>query len=68
MARQKYFYLKIRFKDYYNGRKIYYLNDYYISDCVNTPFKTKEEAESYIKEIKYKYGDRIESITTHFCY
>ena len=48
---KKCWYLKIKLKDRYDGRKIWYMNDGYICDCVNLPFQNK---------------DRIESITLHW--
>lgn len=66
MNKPKYYYLKIRFKDYYQGRKIYYMNDCYVCDCINEPFTSKEECLDCIPEIRYKYGERIESITLHY--
>lgn len=63
---EKWWYLKIRFKDFHNGRKIWYLNNYYLCDCVNLPFRSKEECKKYISEIKAKYGDRIKTITLHW--
>lgn len=63
---EKWYYLKIKFRDFYNGRKIWYMNEHYLCDCVNLPFRSKEECESCIPEIKAKYGDRIESISLHW--
>lgn len=40
---EKWYYLKIKFKDWYDGRKIWYMNDGYICDCVNLPFKSKTD-------------------------
>ena len=62
----KCWYVKIKLKERYDGRKIWYRNSRYICDCVNLPFESKEECESCIPEIKRKYGDRIESITLHW--
>lgn len=63
---KKWWYLKVRFKDFYDGRKIWYMNDYYLCDCVNLPFQSKEECKKCIPEIKAKYRDKIESITLHW--
>lgn len=63
---KKNWYLKIKFKDFYNGRKIWYMNDGYMCDCVNLPFEDKEECQAWILRIKKKYGDRIENITLHW--
>lgn len=63
---QKYWYLKIKFKDWHNGKKIWYMNRDYMCDCVNLPFDNKGECESWIPEIRRRYGDRIESITLHW--
>lgn len=63
---KKWWYLKVKFKDFYDGRKIWYMNDYYLCDCVNLPFEDKDECLSRIPEVKAKYGDRIESITLHW--
>ena len=65
------YYLKIRFKEKYNGRKIWYFNNTYLCDCVNTTFEKKEGCEKYIYDIThccrypYSMGENIESITTH---
>jgi hypothetical protein len=65
------YYLKIRFKEKYNGRKIWYFNNTYLCDCINTTFATKEDAAQWITEImsfpQYPYlrGKNIESITIH---
>jgi hypothetical protein len=65
------YYLKIRFKEKFDGRKIWYFNNTYLCDCVNTTFSIKEEAEKWIPEImklqQYPYlqGKNIESITVH---
>ena len=64
--KKKWWYLKIKFKDFHNGRKIWYLNDYYLCDCVNLPFGSKEECEKCIPEIKAKYGTLLKSITLHW--
>lgn len=63
---KKYWYLKIKFKDWYQGRKIWYMNDGYMCDCVNLPFEDKEECQAWIPRIKKKYEDRIENITLHW--
>ena len=63
---KKYWYLKIKLKDRYDGRKIWYMNDGYICDCVNLPFQNKEECNASIPMIKRKFGSRIESITLHW--
>lgn len=63
---EKWYYLKIKFKDWYDGRKIWYMNDGYICDCVNLPFKSKTDCESWIPDIQRKYGDNIEKITLHW--
>lgn len=63
---KKWWYLKVKFKDFYNGRKIWYQCREYICDCVNLPFEDKAECESWIPRIKEKYGDRIEAIKLHW--
>ena len=63
---KKYWYLKIKFKDFYDGRKIWYMCYEYMCDCVNLPFEDKEECQAWIPRIKKKYGDRIENITLHW--
>ena len=63
---KKYWYLKIKFKDWYQGRKIWYMNYEYMCDCVNLPFEDKEECQAWIPRIKKKYRDRIENITLHW--
>ena len=62
---KKYWYLKIKLKDKYDGRKIWYMNYGYICDCVNLPFQYKEECNASIPMIERKFGDRSESITLH---
>lgn len=66
------YYLKIRLKRKFDGRKIWYMNRTYLCDCVNATFENKEDCEYYIKNIlNDKYGWRnlhwagIESITMH---
>ena len=63
---KKRFYLKIKFKDFYNGRKIWYQCSEYMCDCVNKPFTSKERCKSWILRLKKLYGERIESITLHW--
>ena len=66
------YYLRIKFKEKFDGRKIWYINDGYICDCVNTPFIDKEKCHSRIEELykkrEYPYfqGENIESITLHW--
>lgn len=62
----KWWYLKIKLKNKYGNRKIWYMNNGYICDCVNLPFESKEECEKNITRLKEKFGDRIESITLHY--
>lgn len=62
----KWWYLKVKFKEKHNGKKIWYMNDGYLCDCVNLPFSDKVECESYISEIKANYGDRIKEISIHW--
>ena len=64
--KEKWWYLKIKLKDRYDGRKIWYMNDGYICDCVNLPFKDKEKCKSSIPMIERKFGSRIESVTLHW--
>ena len=65
------YYLKVRFKEKYEGIKIWYYNNCYLCDCVNTLFLDKAECERWISELrnnrKYPYlkGENIESITIH---
>ncbi len=63
---KKRFYLKIKFKDFYNGRKIWYQCAEYMCDCVNKPFESKEECISWISRLKKTYGEMIESVTLHW--
>lgn len=63
---KKYWYLKIRFKDWYGGRKIWYQNDGYLCDCINLPFADKEKCEACIPRIIARYGNDIEDITLHW--
>ena len=63
---KKYWYLKIKLKERYDGRKIWYMNDGYICDCVNLPFQNKEECNASIPMIERKFGNSIESITLHW--
>ncbi len=63
---QKWWYLKIKFKEKYDGRKVYYMNNGYLCDCVNLPFTNKAECGKYISRVKAMYGDRIELITIHW--
>lgn len=66
------YYLRIKFKEKFDGRKIWYINDGYICDCVNTPFIDKEKCHGRIEELykkrEYPYcqGENIESITLHW--
>lgn len=62
----KRWYLKIKFKEKHEGKKIWYMNDGYLCDCVNLPFTDKAECEKYIPRIKAKYGNDIEYITLHW--
>lgn len=64
--KMKRYYLKVKFKDLYNGRKIWYQCSEYMCDCINKPFQNKEECESWIPRLKKKYKDKIESITLHW--
>ena len=48
------YYLRIKFKEKFDGRKIWYINDGYICDCVNTPFIDKEKCHSRIEELYKK--------------
>jgi hypothetical protein len=63
------YYLKVCFKEKYDGRKVWYFNNTYLCDYVNTTFPTKADAEKWIPEImskpQYPYlqGKNIESIT-----
>ena len=63
---KKHWQLKIKLKDRYDGRKIWYMNDGYICDCVNLPFQSKEECNTSIPMLERKFGNRIESITLHW--
>lgn len=62
----KRWYLKIKFKAKHDGRKIWYMNDGYLCDCINHPFTDKVKCKSYIPRIKEKYGDNIENIKLHW--
>lgn len=62
----KRWYLKIKFKEKHDGRKVWYMNDGYLCDCINLPFKDKTECESYIPELKAKYKDKIKKISVHW--
>ena len=59
------YYFKIRFNEKINGRKIWYFNNTYLCDCVNSTFEKKEDCEKWIEDIKKTYGKKIESITLH---
>ena len=65
------YYLKVRFKEKYSGRKIWYFNNCYLCDCVNTVFTDKEDCEGWISELMHSWhypyleGKNIESITIH---
>lgn len=65
------YYLKVKFKEKYEGRKIWYFNDCYLCDCVNTVFADKTECEGWIPELyqfwQYPYlnGENIEEVTMH---
>lgn len=63
---EKWWYLKIKLKDKCDGRKIWYMNNGYICDCVNLPFKDKEKCKASIPMIERKFGNKIESITLHW--
>lgn len=43
---QKWWYLKIKFKEKYDGRKVYYMNNGYLCDCVNLPLQTRQNAKN----------------------
>lgn len=62
---RKCWYLKVKFKDWIEGRKVWYQCSEYMCDCVNKPFESKTECEAWISKLKEKYKDRIESITLH---
>ena len=65
------YYLRLKFKEEFDGRKIWYLNDGYICGCVNTPFIGTVPYHSRIEELskkrEYPYCQRenMESITLH---
>lgn len=69
---KKAYYLKIKFKEKFDRRKVWYVNDGYICDCVNTPFTDKEKCQNRIGELykkrEYPYcqGANIASITLHW--
>lgn len=52
--KMKRYYLKVKFKELYNGRKIWYQCSEYMCDCINKPFENKEECESWIPRLKKK--------------
>ena len=64
--KMKRYYLKVKFKNRYNCRKIWYQCAEYLCDCINKPFENKEKCESWIPRLKKKYGNEIESITLHW--
>lgn len=53
------YYLRIKFKEKFDGRKIWYINDGYICDCVNTPFIDKEKATAGLKNFIKKESIHI---------
>lgn len=63
------YYLEIRLKEKYGGRKIWYFNNSYLCDCINTLFADKAECEKWIPELMgrrqdpYLQGKNIEKIT-----
>lgn len=65
------YYLKVVFKEKYDGRKIWYFNNCYLCDCVNTVFTDKDTCQGWISSLmnknQYPYmnGKNIESITIH---
>lgn len=66
------YYGKIKLKEKHNGKKIWYINDCYLCDCVNLPFESKEEAQKGVEWFKswcwgkYPYiTGNVESITIH---
>ena len=69
---KKAYYLKIKFKEKFDDRKVWYVNDGYICDCINTPFMDKQKCQNRIEELckkrEYPYcqGKNIESITLHW--
>lgn len=63
---EKRWYLKITLKEKCDGRKIWYMNDGYICDCVNLPFLDKEKCEKSIFRAKEIFKENIESITLHY--
>ena len=69
---ERWWYLKVKFKEKYKGRKIWYFNNSYLCDCVNLPFEDKTDCEGWIEELKhrsyypYLNGQNIESITLHW--
>lgn len=63
------YYLEVRLKEKHEGRKIWYFNNSYLCDCINTLFADKEECEKWIPELMgrrqdpYLQGKNIEKIT-----
>ena len=67
--RTKWYYAKIKFKEFYDGRKIWYLNNYYICDCVNTCFETREDVEEHVEDLKKRNfypWNMIDEISIHY--
>ena len=56
------YYLKVRFKEKRDGRKIWYFNKTYLCDCINATFENKEDCEKWIPQLM---GMDVESITLH---
>ena len=65
------YYLKVKFKEKIDGRKIWYFNNCYLCDCINATFDDKENCEEWMKEIlenskkPYSIYYHIESVTMH---
>lgn len=57
------YYLKIRFWQKKDGRKIWYFNNCYLCDCVNATFEKKEECEKWIEHFEMKKD--VECVTLH---
>lgn len=62
----KKWYLKVKFREKFDGRKIWYQCSDSLCDCINKPFENKERCEKLIPRLRKEYGDRIESITIHW--
>lgn len=62
-------YIKIRYKEKFEGRKIWYFDSYLaLVDDVKSvlPFDNKQRAMDWAEDIEKKSKHRIESISVHY--